>query len=155
MTSTRRAPAMPADVIADELDRFADNPDDRAAFIGAARSAWSMAYRHPVKAANGRRHMQNLAADLAGRIADVVATAELTVPLVVTELARLEHRLADANGRTIGATAGLRAAGQCQRCGRPLSDPVSVRRGVGPDCWASGYRPDDVDDLDLADLEAG
>jgi hypothetical protein len=26
----------------------------------------------------------------------------------------------------------------CQRCGRPLSDELSVRRGYGPDCWAKG-----------------
>jgi hypothetical protein len=29
----------------------------------------------------------------------------------------------------------LAAAGHCKHCGRPLSDPVSVERGVGPDCW--------------------
>ena len=23
----------------------------------------------------------------------------------------------------------------CGRCGRPLGDPVSVERGIGPDCW--------------------
>ncbi len=28
----------------------------------------------------------------------------------------------------------LRAEGRCERCGRRLTDPVSVERGVGPDC---------------------
>jgi hypothetical protein len=23
----------------------------------------------------------------------------------------------------------------CANCGRPLADPVSVERGIGPDCW--------------------
>jgi hypothetical protein len=23
----------------------------------------------------------------------------------------------------------------CAKCGRPLEDPVSVERGIGPDCW--------------------
>ena len=31
--------------------------------------------------------------------------------------------------------ARLVGAGRCKRCGRELSDPVSVERGVGPDCW--------------------
>src|SRR5690606_19457919 len=27
-------------------------------------------------------------------------------------------------------------AGSCTRCGRGLKDPVSLRRGMGPVCWA-------------------
>jgi hypothetical protein len=27
--------------------------------------------------------------------------------------------------------------GRCKLCGRPLSDPDSLERGVGPDCWAA------------------
>lgn len=23
----------------------------------------------------------------------------------------------------------------CNRCGKELTDPVSVRRGIGPECW--------------------
>jgi hypothetical protein len=30
----------------------------------------------------------------------------------------------------------LIAGGNCAHCGRPLADPESVNRGVGPDCWA-------------------
>jgi hypothetical protein len=30
----------------------------------------------------------------------------------------------------------LVAMGRCRRCGRTLSDPASVERGVGPDCRA-------------------
>lgn len=24
---------------------------------------------------------------------------------------------------------------KCQKCGKPLSDPDSMRRGYGPECW--------------------
>jgi hypothetical protein len=30
----------------------------------------------------------------------------------------------------------LRTTGRCKRCGRPLTDPASIERGVGPDCAA-------------------
>jgi hypothetical protein len=30
--------------------------------------------------------------------------------------------------------ADLVRAGRCRRCGRLLTDPVSIERGVGPDC---------------------
>lgn len=29
----------------------------------------------------------------------------------------------------------LQAANECGYCGRPLTDPVSIARGIGPDCW--------------------
>ena len=29
----------------------------------------------------------------------------------------------------------LTALMYCANCGRPLEDPVSVERGIGPDCW--------------------
>ena len=32
--------------------------------------------------------------------------------------------------------AELVAAGLCRRCGRRLTDPASVKRGIGPDCAA-------------------
>lgn len=32
--------------------------------------------------------------------------------------------------------AALNGAGRCRTCGRPLSDPESVRLGEGPDCRA-------------------
>jgi hypothetical protein len=34
----------------------------------------------------------------------------------------------------------LVALGRCKHCGRKLSDPVSIERGVGSDCWAKGRR---------------
>jgi hypothetical protein len=30
--------------------------------------------------------------------------------------------------------ADLAAAGRCRRCGRALTDPVSVESGIGPEC---------------------
>ena len=29
----------------------------------------------------------------------------------------------------------FRHEGKCGRCSRPLTDPVSIDRGIGPDCW--------------------
>jgi hypothetical protein len=44
---------------------------------------------------------------------------------------------------------GLQLADACQACGRPLEDPVSKARKIGPTCWAKGKRPDrDVIPLD-------
>lgn len=40
-----------------------------------------------------------------------------------------------------GIAAGLAAQERCQHCGMALSDPESVARRIGPDCWAKGYRP--------------
>ena len=31
--------------------------------------------------------------------------------------------------------AALIALMYCANCGRPLVDPVSIERGIGPDCW--------------------
>jgi hypothetical protein len=31
--------------------------------------------------------------------------------------------------------AALAALMYCANCGRPLSDPLSIERGIGPDCW--------------------
>jgi hypothetical protein len=36
--------------------------------------------------------------------------------------------------------AELQKARRCRRCGRLLTDPVSLGRGVGPDCWQKGNR---------------
>lgn len=35
-----------------------------------------------------------------------------------------------------GLRAGLHASAHCLRCGKSLTDPASVARGIGPDCWA-------------------
>lgn len=43
--------------------------------------------------------------------------------------------------QALGARAALTTLGRCLHCGRALRDRVSVERGVGPDCWADGYRP--------------
>lgn len=41
----------------------------------------------------------------------------------------LETKLAHLNDRLAGMHA-------CRHCGRPLTDPVSIERGVGPECAA-------------------
>ncbi|ADG76171.1 hypothetical protein Cfla_3292 [Cellulomonas flavigena DSM 20109] len=43
--------------------------------------------------------------------------------------------------------------GACGVCGLPLRDPVSLARGIGPDCWDSFYRefPDYAADMTRAD----
>lgn len=43
--------------------------------------------------------------------------------------ARGEHPRADQ------LHAALVALMYCANCGRPLADPVSIERGIGPDCW--------------------
>lgn len=32
----------------------------------------------------------------------------------------------------------------CSVCGKPLTDPESVKRGIGPQCFANGYTPESV-----------
>jgi hypothetical protein len=34
----------------------------------------------------------------------------------------------------------LNAVNHCRHCGRPLTDPTSIERGVGSDCWQKGHR---------------
>jgi hypothetical protein len=34
----------------------------------------------------------------------------------------------------------LRGQGRCLRCGAVLRDNRSLARGIGPTCWAKGYR---------------
>lgn len=34
--------------------------------------------------------------------------------------------------------AEIKIASFCGRCGRPLSDPVSIDRGIGPECYGGG-----------------
>lgn len=46
---------------------------------------------------------------------------------------RYYDRLGDA-ARVEHFAAQLRALGRCVRCGRELSDPESIARGIGPDC---------------------
>lgn len=66
------------------------------------------------------------------------------------QLARLKAHVdaARARGEEAGAFAAraeqlevaLAAAGRCRHCGRELTDPESVRRGIGSTCWAKGAR---------------
>ena len=70
------------------------------------------AIRCPVKAARYLARMQ----------ADVEHVGEI-------EARRLTAAMA-------GLREGLRASAHCSRCGKSLTDPTSVARGVGPECWA-------------------
>jgi len=49
--------------------------------------------------------------------------------LAAAARARGEHPHADK------LQAALVALMYCANCGRPLNDPVSITRGIGPDCW--------------------
>ncbi len=44
-------------------------------------------------------------------------------------------------------------SGVCTRCHRPLRDPVSVARGMGPVCWAHSMGGTFEDDLEVSDEE--
>lgn len=35
---------------------------------------------------------------------------------------------------------GWQLSTKCSECGRPLTDPVSVKRGIGPICWAQSLQ---------------
>ena len=70
------------------------------------------AVRCPAKAARYLAKMQ----------VDVDRVAELEARRLVAAMAGLKE--------------GLRASAHCSRCGKSLTDPTSVARGVGPDCWA-------------------
>jgi hypothetical protein len=37
--------------------------------------------------------------------------------------------------------AQLKVIGRCKRCGRGLTNPTSVRRGIGPECWTKEPTP--------------
>ena len=60
-----------------------------------------------------------------------IETSELAT--IAARWAR-RYRLDDQIESALRIEAALAAAGYCRSCGRPLSDPVSVARGVGPDC---------------------
>lgn len=70
------------------------------------------AVRCPAKAA---RYLARMQVDV-GRVGEI-------------EARRLDAAMA-------GIREGLRASAHCSRCGKGLTDPTSVARGVGPDCWA-------------------
>lgn len=38
-------------------------------------------------------------------------------------------------GKMLPAGYAIRHAGKCGKCGRELTDPESLDRGIGPDCW--------------------
>ena len=38
-------------------------------------------------------------------------------------------------GKLIPAGYHIQHAGQCGKCGRTLTDPESIERGIGPECW--------------------
>lgn len=86
------------------------------------RRGWVLAHRKPEKAAD----LVNEAAEPGAR-----------------------HAVAQV---AIGATAALLSLDRCLRCGRRIKRKESIRRGVGPDCWAMGYRPpgyvEDEDEVD-------
>lgn len=55
-------------------------------------------------------------------------------------LQALWHRMHDNPEAAERLEAVLQAEHRCKACGRHLSDPVSIERGVGSDCWAKGRR---------------
>lgn len=40
------------------------------------------------------------------------------------------------NGKLIPDTHQIQHAGMCGKCGRTLTTPESIERGIGPECWA-------------------
>lgn len=48
---------------------------------------------------------------------------------------------------TASSVSGVKASGNCTRCGRKLTDPVSVARSMGPICW--GRSMGDVFEKDM------
>jgi hypothetical protein len=82
------------------------------------------------------------AADLFLRVHVLAGGANVTrrwQPKKLAERAARLHELGrDDEADKIGRI--LNAVGHCRHCGRPLSDPTSIERGIGSDCWAKGRR---------------
>jgi hypothetical protein len=94
-----------------------------------ARSSFGDLYadfvvKHPQKSAR-------TLADLRRRVDELDAGAAPRSPSETPESVRhqIERYLA-----------GFRAAARCEDCGKALDDPVSVKRGIGPDCHARRQR---------------
>lgn len=68
--------------------------------------------------------------------------AKLLKELRITDPGPADKVAIDAMARCVAQIADVEAElarrGACRACGRPLSDPESVSRGVGPDCAARG-----------------
>lgn len=85
---------------------------------------------------NARRNGYNRGQALARR---TPAKAAARIPELADDVIRSgieTHTGAGALGQAEGILANLHAATRCRICGRELSDPLSVKRGIGPDCIA-------------------
>jgi hypothetical protein len=62
-------------------------------------------------------------------------------PLAVRAVELGAARVADFAGHTdVQMQIGGTLTGACQCCGRALTDPISLERGIGPECWGSAQR---------------
>ena len=71
--------------------------------------------------------------------------ARFSVRRSATKSARFVKKYAESDEDVMAARASalrseLRSQDRCADCGRPLEDPESVARGVGPDCWGKRAR---------------
>jgi hypothetical protein len=75
--------------------------------------------RQAVEAANAHGHLRR---------------SEATKRAGKTRAVRREKRVAEA-AKCILAGIGIGEATRCQICLKDLSDPESIKRGIGPECW--------------------
>jgi hypothetical protein len=47
----------------------------------------------------------------------------------------MDQAVAFINGERTNPLAEIREGNNCGRCGRGLEDPISIERGIGPDCY--------------------
>ncbi len=63
------------------------------------------------------------------------------------------HPIWSVPGPLSNVKGGLNMAGQCTRCRRRLSDPMSIKRGMGPVCWAASGGETFEAELEASDEE--
>lgn len=75
--------------------------------------------------------------------AGVMRWGSRVTPAAQWTVAALLRYLAGADDKLV-RQAELAVVSHCRRCGRDLTDPESIERGYGPDCWGEATRSEPV-----------
>lgn len=66
----------------------------------------------------------------------------------------IEHTLREAAGWDVSPELELSSADRCGRCSLPLTDPISLERGIGPDCYGKITGSKHASDADVDQVVA-